>query len=207
MSGGNHITISAGDLAVTGALMMPESSVGFVIIGCCDDRLAAALGKCGLGTLQLGLDRDADVATVAARLIAALDAITVERIHGDLPIGLFCAGTCSAAALIAGAQRIDAVSSIVCVGGLPELAGSWLQVLRTPTLLIVGSRDTPVLRANRDAARAMVARHRVTAISGATHLFAEPGARDEVTGVAAAWFVANAAATTSRARAMQFSVA
>ena len=184
---------------------MPDSPVGFVVLGSPDQRLAAAFAKRGLATLQLELDPDEDVATLAAELIETLDVIARQNIHRGLPIGLLCSDTCGAAALIAGAQRIDVVSSIVCVGGRPELAGSWLQVLRTPTLLIVGSRDTYVLRANRDVARKLVARHRVTAISGATHLFAEPGARDEVVGMAAAWFLTHAATTTSRARAMQFS--
>lgn len=194
------------DLAAS-TLTMPEPAVGFVILGCHDQRLATAFGKRGLATLQLELGAEEDVATSAMRLLGVLDVVTQRRLHRDLPIGLLCSDTCGAAALIAAAQRIDVVSSVVCVGARPDLAGAWLQVLRTPTLLIVGSRDTAVLRANREVARKLVAPHRVTAISGATHLFAEPGAREEVSALAAAWFVTHAAATTSRARAMQFSVA
>ncbi|HEY5934858.1 MAG TPA: dienelactone hydrolase family protein, partial [Kofleriaceae bacterium] len=175
--------------------MMSDAPIGVVILAHRDDRLAALLGKRGLATVQLDLESDASVEQVASRLVAAIDAVVSDPAHRGLPIGLFVAGRCAAAAVIAGAQRIDLISAVVGAGcDRPELAGVWLQALRTPTLLIVGSQDTAVVRANRAAARAMVARHRVAVIPGANHLFEEPGALDEVAAAAGTWFVTHARA-------------
>ena len=195
------ITFPLTESSVRGVLVIPESAVGFVIIACFGNQLAARLGQRGLATLELDFDPKADLATHAARLLAVLDLVSLNDLNHGLPIGLLGSDELGAAAVIAAAQRIDLVSAIACVDGRPELAGMWLQVLRTPTLLIVGSRETAALRANREVARALVAPHRVTAISGATRLFSEPGALDEVAATITNWFLGYA--PRQRARSMQ----
>jgi len=59
---------------------------------------------------------------------------------------------------------------------------------RPATLLIVGGRDTPVIGLNREAMRSMRAVCELEIVPGATHLFEEPGALDQVAALAAAWF-------------------
>lgn len=78
---------------------------------------------------------------------------------------------------------------MVSRGGRPDLASSSLAAVRAPTLFIVGGADTWVLQANRDAATQMTAPHRIAIVPGASHLFEEPGALDQVARHAAGWFV------------------
>lgn len=126
-----------------------------------------------------------DVEMLGARVVGTIDWL---RESETAPIGLFGASTGAAAALIAAASRPDQVSAVVSRGGRPDLAGAALPLVRAPTLLIVGSRDTTVLELNREARARMSAETSLEIIAGATHLFEEPGALDVVAGLAAAWF-------------------
>ncbi len=105
-----------------------------------------------------------------------------------LPIGYFGASTGAAAALWAAAEPGSQVAAVVSRGGRPDLAGSRLEAVRAPTLLIVGGADEPVLALNRVAASHLRCTNRLTVVPGATHLFEEPGALDQVAALAAGWF-------------------
>lgn len=107
----------------------------------------------------------------------------------DLPIGLFGASTGAAAALVAAAQEPTRVAAVVSRGGRPDLAGVALSHVHAPTLLIVGGADYEVLELNRRALRRLRCEARLDVISGATHLFEEPGTLEQVVAHAAAWFV------------------
>ncbi|MGH8873308.1 MAG: hypothetical protein ACRDWS_15200, partial [Acidimicrobiia bacterium] len=100
----------------------------------------------------------------------------------------FGASTGAAAALIAAAERPGEVSAVVSRGGRPDLAGEALPVVRAPTLLIVGGRDTAVVEMNISARSRMGAETSLEIVPGATHLFEEPGALDVVADLAAGWF-------------------
>jgi pimeloyl-ACP methyl ester carboxylesterase len=80
------------------------------------------------------------------------------------------------------------VRAVVSRGGRPDLAGDALERVRAPTLLIVGGDDAPVITLNKQAARLLHCEHELMTVPGATHLFEEPGALDEVTRWAAGWF-------------------
>ena len=82
------------------------------------------------------------------------------------------------------------MAAIVSRGGRPDLAGAWLSNVQTPTLLLVGSRDGPVIGLNKQAFDAIPAPKRMTIINGAGHLFEEPGTLEEVIVHASAWFSA-----------------
>ena len=136
-----------------------------------------------------------DVPLLADRLLAAIAwAVARDATHA-LPIGLFGASTGAAAALVAAAQE-SRVRTIVSRGGRPDLAGPWLPRVHCPTLLIVGSEDRDVLALNRQALASMRGEHRLTIVPGATHLFEEPGALDDVARRACAWFTAHLLAPT-----------
>jgi len=83
------------------------------------------------------------------------------------------------------------VRAVVSRGGRPDLAGPSLPRVRQPTLLIVGGRDEAVLELNRTAIAALAGPSRLSIVPGATHLFEEPGALDQVAGLARDWFVAH----------------
>ena len=106
---------------------------------------------------------------------------------GALPVGYFGASTGAAAALIAAAERPDA-AAVVSRGGRPDLAGDALPIVRTPTLLIVGGDDGPVIEMNEAAMRRMHAPAQLAIVPRATHLFEEPGTLEEVQRLALDWF-------------------
>ena len=81
------------------------------------------------------------------------------------------------------------VGAVVSRGGRPDLAGAALGHVKAPTLLIVGGLDGPVIRMNEDAYAQLTCVKELKIISGATHLFEEPGKLEEVASLAASWFV------------------
>jgi len=163
--------------------------------------VAAHLRTAPLATLLLDLlteDEDAeeaaggvlrfDVARLAERLVAALEWTRDEPSLRGTKAGLFGASTGAAAALVAAASKPTWVGAVVSRGGRPDLAGPALAAVRTPTLLIVGGDDPDVLELNRRAMEAMPAAVDLEVVPGASHLFEEPGALDEVARLARGFF-------------------
>ncbi len=103
-------------------------------------------------------------------------------------VGYFGASTGAGAALWAAGQQND-IAAVVSRGGRPDLAADQLPLVKAPTLLIVGSRDPTVETLNREAQSRLRAESRLEIVPGATHLFEEPGALDEVARLAREWFV------------------
>jgi len=164
--------------------------------------VAASLNEAGLATLLLDLltadeeridDRSGelrfDIGLLARRLVNATEWAGDQGELGSLPIGYFGASTGAAAALIAAAERKD-IGAVVSRGGRPDLAGSALDLVAAPVLLIAGSRDPVVLNMNREAA-SRLRTCELSVVSGATHLFEEPGTLEEVTALAQQWFAAH----------------
>lgn len=163
--------------------------------------VAEILNEGGLATLLLDLltaqEEAADRATshlrfdirlLAERLIAAVDWLTLAEHTRGLPVGCFGASTGAAAALVAAARRPEVVSAMVSRGGRPDLAGPALARVRAPTLLIVGGLDTTVIELNQEAFALLPHEKRLAIVPGATHLFEEPGALEQVAELARDWF-------------------
>ncbi len=129
-----------------------------------------------------------DIGLLAARLVAVTDWLNRLPETKDFPVGCFGASTGAAGALVAAAERPDAVYAVVSRGGRPDLAGPALPRVRAPTLLIVGGNDPEVIELNRKALARLRCEKELVIIPGATHLFEEPGALDEVARLARAWF-------------------
>jgi len=106
----------------------------------------------------------------------------------NLAIGMFGSSTGAAAALLAAAERPDAVRAVVSHGGRPDLAASRLADVKAPTLLIVGGQDEPVIELNEQAYARISAEKHMEIIPGATHLFEEPSTLEQVAGMARDWF-------------------
>ena len=130
-----------------------------------------------------------DIPLLAARLGAATDWARSRAETRRLRIGYFGASTGAAAALAAAAERPDAVGAVVSRGGRPDLTGPALARVRAPTLLVVGGRDHAVIAMNQAARRDLTADTELVIVPGATHLFEEPGALEEVARLARDWFV------------------
>lgn len=204
------VRIAAGDVVLDGDLTLPARPVGVVLFahGSGSSRrsgrnraVAFALVRRGFGTLLMDLltageeSIDArtmhlrfDIPLLAGRLTAAVDWLGAEPATSRLPIGLFGASTGAAAALIASAARPRSVGAVVSRGGRPDLAGNALADVGSPTLLIVGERDEEVIGLNRSAQAMLKARADLVIVPGATHLFEEPGALEEVARLAGDWF-------------------
>jgi len=162
-------------------------------------HVAKVLNDHGLRTLLLDLltpdEEQTDLVTARHRFDIELLGARVENaidwaVKNLNPpeVGLFGASTGAAAALMAAASRPEEVGAIVSRGGRPDLAGTTLPEVQAPTLLIVGGRDTTVLDLNRSALEELGPDHELEIVEGATHLFEEPGALDEVAALAADWF-------------------
>lgn len=198
-----EVVVEAGGLALAGDLTVPPGAGAVVVFahGSGSSRhsprnrsVAAAMNRAGLGTLLFDLLTPAeeterenvfDIETLGRRLA---DATRWLRHLRSVPIGYFGASTGAAAALWAAGSAEADVGALVSRGGRPDLAGPRLADVRAPTLLIVGGRDTTVLGLNRQAQRELRCENRLDVIPGATHLFEEPGALDEVAALARDWF-------------------
>ena len=130
-----------------------------------------------------------DIDLISGRLIAAIDWIGRQPRLRALHLGCFGASAGGAAALISAARRPDRVRAVVSRGGRVDLSGRYLAQVKAPTLLVVGARDIDVLAINQHALRELHVEKRLEVIAGATHLFDEPGALEEVSRVAAGWFL------------------
>ncbi|NMH97066.1 alpha/beta family hydrolase [Pseudonocardia acidicola] len=149
------------------------------------DLLTAQEEQIDLRTAELRFDID----LLAVRVTALADWIAHSEPAAGLGIGLFGASTGAAAALIAAANRPNTVQAVVSRGGRPDLADTHLPEVHQPTLLIVGERDPVVIELNRRAMRKLGGRTRLAVIPGATHLFEEPGALEQVARLARDWFL------------------
>jgi putative phosphoribosyl transferase len=159
--------------------------------------VAATLGGAGFATLlfdllspEEALERANvfDVDLLASRLLAATAWLRGEPDTAQLPLGYFGASTGSAAALLAAAQLGTGVRAVVSRGGRPDLAQGRLHDVLAPVLLIVGGADADVLQLNRAAQARLRGETELAVVAGATHLFEEPGALEDVARLAIRWF-------------------
>jgi pimeloyl-ACP methyl ester carboxylesterase len=199
--------IPADGVYLDGSLTLPDRPGGVVIFahGSGSSRhsprntyVANTLHEHGIATLLFDLltvreDQDYDnrfnIALLTTRLLAAT--IWVRR-HADterLPLGYFGASTGAAAALRAAAAPGNDIAAVVSRGGRPDLAGiESLERVTSPTLLIVGGNDEPVISLNEQAYAHLGCEKKLSIIPGATHLFEEPGTLEQVARQAAEWF-------------------
>jgi len=202
-----EVLIPAGNIKLTGIFGLPPKPTGVVAFahGSGSGRLsprnafvARVLQEAGLATLLFDLldeseelDRRKvfDIALLADRLLAGVIWLQNERGTQGLKLGYFGASTGAAAALEAAAKEPKGVAAIVSRGGRPDLAMNYLDRVKAPTLLIVGGNDRSVIAMNREAFENLKCKKDIVVIPGATHLFEEPGALDEVARLAADWFI------------------
>jgi len=204
------VRIAAGPVTLEGNLTLPEQSRGIVLFahGSGSSRhsprnryVARLLNEAKLATLLIDLltlheevidARTAqlrfDIDLLAERLVDATDWLTQFPDTKQLRIGYFGASTGAAAALAAATVRPNVVGAVVSRGGRPDLAGAALLHVRAPTLLIVGGDDGQVIELNRAALAQLRCEKQLVMVPGATHLFEEPGALDEVARLARDWF-------------------
>ena len=206
-----RVSVAAGRVNLEGDLSVPNGARGIVLFahGSGSSRhsprnryVAGALNQAGLATLLIDLltaeEETVDVRTahlrfdislLAERLVYATEWLKQEPDTQGLRTGYFGASTGAGAALVAAAERPEQVAAVVSRGGRPDLAGDALLRVQAPTLLIVGGNDMPVIHLNEDALAKLAAPEKqIEIVPGATHLFEEPGALEEVARLARNWF-------------------
>jgi pimeloyl-ACP methyl ester carboxylesterase len=164
--------------------------------------VARTLNRAALGTLLFDLltpeeetldtytrEHRFNIGLLAERLVHATSWTRAEAQTHDLPIGYFGSSTGGAAALVAAAELPHDVGAVVSRGGRPDLAGDALPTVQAPTLLIVGGNDDIVIELNEMARDQMRCEVKLEIIPGATHLFEEPGALEQVANLASDWFL------------------
>jgi putative phosphoribosyl transferase len=219
---GGQVRIATDGVVLQADLVVPEDAMGIVAFahGSGSGRfsprnrfVASALNKAGLGTLLADLltasEERVDARTAALRfdidlltrrLIGIVDWLSEDEATQRLPIGLFGASTGAAAAVRAGAACPGLVRAIVSRGGRVDLAEDELPRCTAPTLLIVGGDDQEVLALNRQALdQSSATAKQLVVVAGATHLFEERGALEQVARSAATWFLEHLGATAPTA--------
>ena len=129
-----------------------------------------------------------NIPLLSHRLLEATRWVATQEEVANLNMGFFGASTGAAAALIAASELGQRVKAVVSRGGRPDLAGQSLQRIQTPVLLIVGSEDHGVIEINERTFDLLECKKKIEFVKGATHLFEEPGALEEVGRMAATWF-------------------
>src|SRR5213592_3622906 len=168
--------------------------------------VARTLNDAGLATLLFDLltqkEEAIDVQTrelrfnihlLAERLVHATKWAKEQEQTRDLHMGYFGSSTGGAAALVAAIEVPQEVRAVVSRGGRPDLAGEALPKVQAPTLLIVGGNDDVVIELNETARDQMRCEVKLEIVPGATHLFEEPGALEQVAKLASDWFLLHAA--------------
>jgi len=213
------VSVPAASVTLQGTLGVPNRAAAIILFahGSGSSRfsqrnrfVARVLREAELGTLLLDLltpeeeridevtrHHRFDIGMLADRLVAAIDWLADQPDTSGLPLGLFGASTGGGAALVAATKRPARVGAVVSRGGRPDLADEALPLVEAPTLLLVGERDEFVIELNEHARARMRADVRLEIVPGATHLFEEAGALEEVAVSARDWFTAHLAATTT----------
>lgn len=206
-----EVRIPIGSIYLDGNLNIPEGARGIVIFvhGSGSSRhsprnqyVAQELQRNGLATLLFDLltmeeeridmitrNFRFDIDMLSKRLIDTTRWLLNRPDTKKLTLGYFGASTGAAAALIAAKEHSDIVKAVVSRGGRPDLAENALMYVKAPTLFIVGGKDTQVIDLNQWALDRMVILDKeLKIVPGATHLFEEQGALEEVARLAGDWF-------------------
>lgn len=204
------VRIPIGETHLEGELKIPAGAKGIVVFahGSGSSRnsprnqfVARTLRESGHATLLFDLltpgeeseDRFTaefrfDINLLAQRLLAATFWVKNQFETRHLHTGYFGSSTGGGAALVAAAELDRRIAAIVSRGGRPDLAGPALPRVDAPTLLIVGEYDDEVIRLNREAMEKMRCQKELKIIPGATHLFEEESALEQVAALAREWF-------------------
>lgn len=205
------VEIPINHIHLNGILQIPKNATGIVLFvhGSGSSRfskrnqhVANVLNQSNIATLLFDLltpneeavdeftrEHRFNIELLASRLVFATDWISKQPKTRHLAIGYFGASTGGGAALQAAANRQTIIKAVVSRGGRPDLAGAALLHVKAPTLLIVGGHDEPVIKMNQNAMKEMHCTKKLEIVPGATHLFEEIGALDEVSKLANAWFL------------------
>lgn len=201
-----EVQIELATLSLPASIQVPGEARGLVIFahGSGSSRssprnqfVAEILNRHGMATLLADLltafedeqyKNRFNIALLSNRLVKITEWALGRPDLQYLPAGYFGASTGAAAALQAAALLDNNIKAVVSRGGRPDLAGHALAQVKAPTLLIVGSLDTPVIGLNQLSYKELRCRKKLEVVEGASHLFEEPGTLEKAAQLAAGWF-------------------
>ena len=200
------LKIRVGNVVLSGTLVIPESASALVIFshGSGSSRFSQRnkfvsneLNGDGLASLLVDLltpgedtvyENRFNIKLLTSRLVEVTRHFSGTEYPMIQKIGYFGASTGAASALMAAAELPSAISAVVSRGGRPDLAYESLEKVVAPTLLIVGGNDFQVIEFNEQAYAVLTCEKNLQIVQGATHLFEEPGALEQVAFYATKWF-------------------
>jgi putative phosphoribosyl transferase len=208
-----YIQIAAGNVMLDANICIPKKADRLIIFahGSGSNRhsprnrqVAQTMRKAGLATLLVSLltveEEAADlieghlrfnIELLGSRLMGITDWLHENPLTSSFKFGIFGASTGAAGALICAAERPEYIQAVVSRGGRPDMAARFLERVQSPTLLIVGGADFPIIDLNRRALSVLGCEKELVSIPGATHLFEEPGALEKVAELTRYWFVSH----------------
>lgn len=200
------INIQAEDHELSGELILPEKACSIVLFshGSGSSRfsprnnfVAKILQEQQIGTFLFDLlskeedeiyENRFDIGLLTRRLVHVTEHIHSQNEFSELSIGYFGASTGAASALKAAAALPDLIQAVVSRGGRPDMAIDVAAKVKAPTLLIVGELDHQVIELNKKAYQVLTCEKKIEIVSGATHLFEEPGTLQKAATLATGWF-------------------
>ncbi|MDB5871338.1 MAG: hydrolase [Ramlibacter sp.] len=211
-----EVRIPSGEAWLYGDLALPPGFPGLVLFAhgsgsgrhsARNRQVAGRLQQAGIATLLFDLltareeqvdvhtrEHRFDIPLLTRRMQDATAWVAAQPELRGASIGYFGASTGSAAALIAAARLGGRIAAVVSRGGRTDLAGpAALAAVKAPTLFIVGGADHGVVELNQEAYKRLECEKRLAIVPGATHLFEERGALEDVSELAASWFTAHMA--------------
>ncbi|UQD57713.1 dienelactone hydrolase family protein [Flavobacterium sp. K5-23] len=201
-----EINIPLSNVTLKGNLVIPKNAIGIVIFshGSGSSRfsprnnyVAKMFHRSNIGTLLFDLlteeedeiyENRFNIDLLVSRLIEVTEWLMKNENTKGYPFAYFGASTGAASALRAAAYFGNTIKAVVSRGGRPDLGLSALALVTAPTLLIVGQMDVPVVIMNKQAYDEINTIKEMKTIPGATHLFEEPGALQEVAESAIDWY-------------------
>jgi dienelactone hydrolase len=201
-----EIDIPLSSVTLKGDLVIPENANGIVVFShgsgssrfSSRNRLVAELIQHqNIGTLLFDLlteeedqvyENRFNIDLLVSRLIETTEWLMKYPEAKGVSIGYFGASTGAASALRAAAYFGEVIKAVVSRGGRPDMALSALNLVKSPTLLIVGGMDVPVIGMNKMAFDELTCVKEMKIVHGASHLFEEPGKLVEVADMAIIWY-------------------
>ena len=200
-----EVIIPLEEVGLKGYLTIPQKAKAIIIFahGSGSSRLsrrnqevAAYLQRQNFGTLLFDLLTEEEdqidanrfnIELLTERLGYVTEWLEKQPACKNCRLGYFGASTGAASALIA-STYLPQIAAVVSRGGRPDMAMEFLKEVTAPTLLIVGSLDDEVIILNERAYQQMECDKELKIVSGASHLFEEPGKMHEVSELAFNWF-------------------
>lgn len=199
------LEVEIGSRHLCGNLGIPAGACGLVVIadgseiGGLSPRnqyVARRLREFDLATLLFDLGDSEpgnaagseDQESVADRLTQAVAWARQAPEVSTLPLGILGSRAGANAALILAATRQSSVQAVVSCDAYLNLNESTFERVKAATLLIVSGQEDPASQSNRQALKSLSGDKRLDYVPGASHLFSEPGAFDEIARRAGCWF-------------------